>query len=137
MNRTRTPVGRWAVGAVLVALGLTGCGGHDEDAKQAAEDFYGAVAASDGAAACRLLAPSTVTELEQTAGMPCEQAILEEGIPDAQDARDVEVYGTAAIVRYGAETAFLGKFGDGWRIVAAACAPLVGDEPHDCRVTGG
>lgn len=101
-----------------------------------AEDFYAALARGDGAAACELLAPATRDELEQSAGKPCATAVLEEDVPRAGKARDVDVYGSAGEVELDGDTAFLGEFRDGWRITAVGCTPQP-PEPYDCQVAGG
>ncbi|WP_203045049.1 hypothetical protein [Pimelobacter simplex] len=52
------------------------------------------------------------------------------------DEIETEVYATAAQVRTGTDTVFLGRFDDGWRVVAAGCAAS-GDAPYECAVEGG
>lgn len=122
---------------VAAAAVLAGCGSSQDGAvEEAAGEFYAAVAARDGARACALLAPSTRSELEQSAEKPCTSAILEEQLPAPSSPRAVEVFGTAGEVRYDGEVAFLGEFPDGWRIVAAGCTPQ-GPQPYDCLVAGG
>src|SRR3954447_8772082 len=89
-----------ALGAVLPLL-LTGCGGaQDDPARAAAERFYSALDADDGARACRTLAPRTRDEVEQSAGKPCAEALLEEDLPDPGAPGDVRVFGTGAQVRW-------------------------------------
>lgn len=104
--------------------------------QQVAEDFYAAVSRGDGAAACELLAPATRDELEQSAGRPCAVAVLEEDVPRAGQARDVNVYGAAGEVELEGDTAFLGEFPDGWRVTAVGCTARP-PEPYDCQVAGG
>ena len=121
----------------VLALGLSACGDdRNRPVEDVARSFYAAVASDDGPAACELLAPATRDELEQASGKPCAEAILEEDVPEVGDAQEVQVYGTAGQVTYGADTAFLGKFGGGWRVVAVACTAR-GPRPHDCDVAGG
>ena len=116
---------------------VTGCGSSQVgDVEQAAAAFYDAVGAQDGKAVCQLLAPRTREELEQSAQQPCEQAVLDQDIP-AAGAGDVRVFGTMAQVRSGAESAFLTRFSDGWRIWAAACTPGGPGGTYDCAVSGG
>lgn len=118
----------------MLGTGLAGCGGDRNGPVEAvATEFYTAVADRDGAAACRLLAPATREELEQSAGMPCDRAILEEDLPEPGEVLEVHVYGTAGEVRLGSDTAFLAKFSDGWRVVAAACTART-PQPYDCEV---
>lgn len=123
---------------VLLALGLTACGDdRDRPVEDVATSFYAALARGDGKAACRLLAPATRDELQQSAGKTCTEAILEEGVPEVTDPLDVQVYGTAGEVRFGTDTAFLAKFRSGWLVSAVACTPRTGDQPYDCKVAGG
>lgn len=131
---------RYAAAAALgLVVGTTaGCSGVGEDrAEQAAADFYAALAESDGPAACELLAPATRTGLEQSSGSPCEEAILEEGLPAASQATRVAVYETAARVDSDADTAFLAEFPEGWKVVAAGCTPQAPEHPYDCVLTKG
>ncbi len=126
-------------GVVLGALLLltAGCGGErDATVEQVAEDFYAAVAREDGAAACELLAPATRDELERSSGKPCSTAVLEEDVPQAGEARDVNVYGAAGEVELERDTAFLGEFPEGWRVTAVSCTARP-SEPYDCQVAGG
>jgi hypothetical protein len=120
--------------------GLTGCGAPQTSAVQGvADSFVAAVSASDGAAACRLLAPRTKSELEQTAGEPCAKALLAEDVPRRranQPAGAVEVYGTAAWVRTSSDTIFLARFQGGWKVSAAGCSPTTA-RMYDCVVKGG
>jgi hypothetical protein len=94
------------------------------------------VADGDGDAACALLAPATRSELEQSAGKPCPDALIEEHLPQVDEPVAVDVFGTAGEVRYDAEAAFLARYDDGWRVVAAGCTPQP-PHPYDCKVTGG
>lgn len=101
-----------------------------------ADRFATAVDQRDGAAACALLAPSTRTELEQSAGRRCARALLEELTGTGGDRSAVDVYGTMARVRQGEDTLFLTRMQDGWHVLAAGCTP----RPHamyDCVVKGG
>jgi hypothetical protein len=116
-------------------LALTGCGSSQDDAVDtAAGAFYEAVATGDGDGACAVLAPVTLAELEQSSGRPCPEAVLSEEIPDVAAPEGIEVFGTMAQVRYDGEVAFLTRFEDGWRIVAAACTPA--RSRYDCSVQG-
>jgi hypothetical protein len=125
------------IAALLAAVLLTaGCGdGRTDAVGQVASDFYAAVKAGDGVAACALLAPATRHEVEQSGGAPCEKALLEEDIPDADGPVAVDVYGRQAQVRFGGDTAFLADMPDGWKVVAVACAAR-GEQPYDCQVKG-
>lgn len=117
---------------------LSGCSGsQDRAAATAAEEFYAAVGSGDGSAACELLAPRAREELEQSSGMPCDRAVLEEGLPADGSVGTTEVYGTMARVDYGADTVFLSEFDAGWRVVASGCTFVADALPYDCRVKAG
>ena len=74
---------RWlvAVVAALTVVGLGGCASSEQDrARTAADDFVNAVHDGDGGAACAMLAPATVEELEQSSGSACADAVLEDAV---------------------------------------------------------
>jgi hypothetical protein len=122
---------------VLVAacITLSGCASaQDEAIADATGAFYEAVAAGDGEHACAALAPASQSELEQSAGKPCAQAVLDEDVPEVADPQEIEVFGTMAQVRFAGETTFLTRFEDGWRVVAAACKPT--RTRYDCSIQG-
>ncbi|MCG5436268.1 hypothetical protein [Micromonospora foliorum] len=95
-----------------------------------------AVAEMDAAAACPLLAPDTLAELEQSADKPCAEAILAEDLPKPGSVSASEVYGQRAQVRLSGDTVFLAVFPGGWRVVAAGCTAR-GEKPYDCVLQGG
>jgi hypothetical protein len=108
--------------AVLAAGLLAGCGsvGHREQAASTvALRLLSAVDAKDGTAACGVLAPNTIAELEQSAGKSCSQAILDEDLPQAGTVTRSRVYGQWAQVHLSDDTVFLAVFPAGWRVVAA------------------
>lgn len=122
---------------VAAALVLTACGSsRDADVADAATAFYAALADGDGAAACDLLAPETRSQLEQSAGQECAQAVLEEELPEPSGAPDVAAFDTNGQARFAGETAFLSRFSDGWKVVAAGCTPR-DPRPYDCTLSGG
>jgi hypothetical protein len=127
-------------GAAVVLAGvvfsMTGCSTAAGAPETVADDFYTALAASDWSGACALLAPQTRSELEQSAGTPCAEALAGEDLPDPGALGSSSRYGTMAQTRFSADTVFLGRFGDRWKVVAAGCAPVPG-RPYDCRVEGG
>jgi hypothetical protein len=91
--------------SAAVALLIGGCAASSEpEASRAAEDFYAAFTDRDGAAACSLLSPETRLEVAESAGAPCESAVLEEELPQAGDPSDVRVYGDRALVQFTADT---------------------------------
>jgi hypothetical protein len=127
---------RWrrlgAAGAA--ALLLPGCGGaQDEPATSAARGLLEAAHGGDGVGACELLAPAARSELEQQAGAPCEQAVLDEDLGDGSGEVTADVFDTMAQVRVGEETVFLSRYDGRWLVVAAACT-AVPDRPYDCGI---
>jgi hypothetical protein len=128
--------GAAAAAAVVLAVVVSGCGSSQDDpAELAARDFYAAVRAGDGAAACELLAPQTRHELAQSSAKPCAVALLSEDLPTVGRPDDVRAYGTMAEVRYDTDTVFVTRFRYGWRVMAAACTPTPAG-PYDCEIKG-
>ncbi|MFI5695870.1 hypothetical protein ACIA58_28720 [Kribbella sp. NPDC051586] len=120
----------------MVVVAATSCGSRLPAASAgAAERFYHAIELHDGAAACELLAPQTVHEVEQSEQAKCASAILDEDIPAGGAVVEARQYGTEAQARTGRDTAFLAEFDDGWKVVAAACTEQ-GQLPYDCKVKG-
>lgn len=125
-----------AAASLVILISLSGCSsGNDADATRAAERLHAGLRAGNGAAACDALSDEVQQELTESHGS-CETAVIESGIPDTGQVVDVDVYGTAAQVRYDADVVFLGEFPDGWKVTAAGCAPQA-DAPYDCKVKGG
>lgn len=127
--------------AVAVAI-LAGCAGPDATGPaRVVDDFARAVAAGDGDAACDLLLPDAASALEESAGEPCPQAVVEptgpftETIadPDRSDVEEVHVAGRQAQVVTASDTYFLARSGEGWVLTAAACRPRP-ERPYDCGV---
>jgi hypothetical protein len=118
-----------------VLLPLAGCGLADREnaASAVAERFGAAVRDRDGAAGCRLLAPSTRSEVEKSGSAPCPESLVEEDLPAVGEVVRVEVYGDNAQVRGDSDTVFLTYAGDGWLVVAAGCTRQPG-QPYDCTV---
>lgn len=128
---------RLAIRVAALLVLATGCGsGHEDAVRQIGLDYGEAVAQQDWAAACELLAPSTRSELEQSSGKSCAEALPEEQPPAVRDDADVHVYGTQAQLDFPGETLFLSQYDGRWRIVAAVCTPRP-ERPYDCVVTGG
>ena len=130
---------RMAAVLLLAAAALAGCapaGGRSAAAGDVATRLLTAVQGKDGAAACALLAPDTASEVEQSGGKPCAEAIIDEDLPGPGAVTGTAVYGQWAQVRIGTDTVFLAAFRGGWRVVAAGCQAR-GDRPYDCEVQGG
>jgi hypothetical protein len=125
--------------AALGAFALAGCGGpggREDAAAAVAVRLLEAVDGDDGAAACDVLAPQTLADLEKSADQPCADAVLDEDLPAPGRVTNTNVYGQWAQVRLDDDTVFLAVFRDGWRVVAAGCQPQ-GDRPYDCALQGG
>jgi len=132
------PTGSLAVLAILAVLALAGCGGpggREDAAAAVAVRLLEAVNQRDGAAACALLAPETLADLEKSADQPCDEAVLDEDLPAPGQVTNTNVYGQWAQVRLDDDTVFLAVFRGGWRVVAAGCQPR-GDRPYDCTLQG-
>ncbi|TQL68933.1 hypothetical protein FB381_2834 [Nocardioides albertanoniae] len=130
---------KWSAAALVLLLpvALTGCDqGQDAAVRESAEAFGQAVSAQDWARACQLLAPETRSEVESAAKSPCESALAEEDLSAPGLSGRAEVFGTTAQVRYRGGALFLTRFADGWRVLAADCAPQA-PKPYDCTVHGG
>lgn len=130
---------RAGAAATLLLLGsVSACSGPDEATATAlTTQFYAAVGAGNGAAACDLLAPRTKSDLEQSAKTSCDKAILDEDIPAVGRPIGTEQFGTTAQVDFGNEKTFLARFQGGWKVMAAGCKPQKPDQPYDCQVSGG
>ncbi|WP_330348858.1 hypothetical protein [Streptomyces sp. NBC_00582] len=126
--------------AVVLAAGLAGgCGTlreREDQVRDAAALFEDALAAGAYDHGCAVLAPPTVAELEQSAEAPCAQALGEESLPRGGAVRRTDVYGNQARAVLSGDTLFLSRFGGGWKVVAAGCAPRP-PEPYQCQVKGG
>ena len=119
-------------------LALAGCGSvsdREHGAGEAAQRLLEAADAGDGDAACAILAPETVAELEESAGEPCADAVQEAGLPKPAEVESTEVYGQWAKVVLADDTVFAAMFPGGWRVVAAGCRPR-GERPYDCSIQG-
>lgn len=124
---------------VLALATLGGCGGtgaRDADASEASEFFERQLVAGHIGAACRALAPSTRSELEESEHKTCSEALAAEQLPEGGTVRNVDVYGRQALVQLEGDTLFLSQFAEGWKVVAAGCRPEPG-KPYQCTVKGG
>jgi hypothetical protein len=127
--------------ALLAAAALTGCGsGQDAAVEAAARSFDAALRGGEPGRACAALAPSTRTELEDTTGQECAQALADRGLVALERVGSVQRYGRQAAVEvHGpadeADTWFLSRFDGRWLVVAASCRPCP-ELPYDCDVEG-
>ncbi|MEU8138285.1 hypothetical protein [Streptodolium elevatio] len=126
--------------AVAVSLAaVCGCSTPSErrDAATAAARHYAqAVRAGDWAMACAALAPTSREELEQAGKSSCPDALGQEELPDAGEARHTDVHGNQARVVFAQDTVFLARFPSGWKVTAAGCHEQAGDEPYQCEIKG-
>jgi len=130
-----------AVLAVLVTVGVAGCGSsQDQRVAATAGAFAEAVTGRDAAEACALLAPRTKAELEQATGTACEDSLLGEvlalrALLPGSAVGDVLVFGAAGRASIGRDVVFLARFRGGWKIAAAECT-ATGGGVYDCGVKG-
>jgi hypothetical protein len=121
--------------AALVVV-TSGCGSmgsaENANASHAALAFDGSLDTPEQA--CAMLAPGTLTELEDTSG-PCDRSLPHEHLPVGTRVADVDVYGKDAMVRLDRDVVFLARFDSGWKVTAAGCTPVQG-RPFDCTLKG-
>jgi hypothetical protein len=125
------------VGAGVIAM-LGGCASTSPDAHDARDRaiaFHRALDSGDDQAACELLAPQTLSELEDEADTACPAALASLDLAAGGDAIRAAAYGLAAQVVLSGDTVFLTHAPSGWLITAAGCAP-VPKHPYDCQVKG-
>ncbi|WP_063607365.1 hypothetical protein [Streptomyces katrae] len=134
-----TRAARAALCAGAVGSLLAGCGASAarvDGARAAGERFERALASGNHEAACRLVAPETLAQLEQDEGKACAEALGTEQLPTAGAVRQTEVYGRQAQLSLEGDTLFLSQFSGGWKVVAAGCTPQ-GEQPYQCVLKGG
>jgi hypothetical protein len=112
-----------------VAVG--GCASLEEPEVERVAGEFGRPGA-DAAQRCALLAPAAVLALEHDEQAPCAEALGQLELPGGEVVSS-EVWGGNAQVRLTGDTLFLTSTGQGWRVVAAGCAPQ-GEAPYLCRV---
>jgi hypothetical protein len=132
MIQRRARVVAVAVGALGIAA-TAGCAAAAQPAVAAvAGQFGSAVSRHDGAAACSMLTDDARHDTESF-GRDCPAQLAT--LPDPGPVQQVEVWGDTAQVHLAADTLFLLRFPDGWRISGAGCTPE-GDAPYRCEVQG-
>ncbi|MEV4873319.1 hypothetical protein [Streptomyces syringium] len=133
--------GRWfgVVIAVVAVCAASGCGTVSErrdGATAATALFEKALGSRQYAKVCAVLAPATREELAQSARATCEEAMGQEEVPAGGPVRHVDVYGNQARAVLAADTLFLSRFPDGWKVTAAGCEERP-DKPYQCEIKGG
>ncbi len=125
--------------AVVLLLLVGGCGAGDvrrHEVEDVSATFHRSYTDKDAAAACAVLAPPTKSALEESAGKPCDTALLSEELPAVGSPERVEVFGTSAQIRYAGETTVLARYQGGWKVIAAGCSYRP-HQPYDCTISGG
>jgi hypothetical protein len=128
-------ISRWgwvAAAAVLCSCAACGTAADGDTAATTATRFLGAVARGDDGGACAELAPRTRQGLTSD-GTACASALAELDLPSGEDVRATAVWSDRAQVRTADDVLFLVWLPDGWRVVAAGCAPRP-DETYECRL---
>lgn len=138
LQRQMIPTAVLLGAALISALTMSGCALTPPDgdaAARVAQQFHDAVATGGGAAACAVLAPNTVEELESD-GTPCAQAVLDEELPPAAAVIETQAFGRQSQVRLAGDVVFLTLSGDDWLVTAAGCTPQDA-KPFRCLIKGG
>lgn len=120
--------------ALVVATGGCGSMGSAENANASHAALAFDESLDTPAQACAMLAPGTLTELEDTFGR-CDRSLPREHLPVGSRVVGVDVYGKDAIVRLDHDVVFLARFDSGWKVTAAGCTP-VQSRPYDCILKG-
>jgi hypothetical protein len=120
----------------VLALVTSGCGhlGSAENATASKAALAFDQSLDTPARACAMLAPGTLTELEEAFGK-CDDSLPRQHLPAGTSVVDVDVYGKDAIVRLDHDVVFLARFDDGWRVTAAGCTPQP-NRPFHCILKG-
>lgn len=109
--------------AAAVAAGA-GCGQSSsrEQVREVATRFAAAVAAGDGAAACRQLAPAAAAALERQERRDCPAALAALRLQAPGPVAAVRLFVTSGQVVFdGGDSAFLDRGPEGWRLSAIGC----------------
>lgn len=133
------PLAAALIAAAALSGVATGCGATQRapDAAAVAERFHSALGEQDGEAACSDMSEATASKLEQQAGVPCEEAVLELELPQGGTAAKTSVYvTTASVLLAEGGTTFLDEGPDGWKVSASGCEPTAPDLPYDCLLEG-
>lgn len=134
MRTEEVLVGRAVALGVAAALLIAGCGQSTAPVERVVDRFERALAAGDGAGACRELTLPVRKALTDQEHEPCARAILMLGLP--RHARgQTSVYLTSAFARTRTGGAiFLDRARRGWLVSAAGCTPTGPGLPYDCSL---
>ena len=120
-----------SAGLGCAVLAMAGCASAAQsDVTRAAAAFENP--SGDPQTRCGLLAPATLTSVEQSS--PCADRIAHLPLQGGA-VHSVQVWGGDAQVKLGGDTVFLTRTTTGWKVTAALCQPR-GDAPYDCQVDG-
>jgi hypothetical protein len=115
------------IAGVVLAVALAGCGGKsdEQEVRDTANGFVGAVHAGDGKKACSLLTEESKPIYSQLGDIPCEQGVIQAAIPAGVKIYRVRITGDRATVglrNRGGELRqlTLKRRGGGWRVDVTA-----------------
>jgi hypothetical protein len=132
MSEWKPPRATALLAGVGVLAGAAGCGkGADEAAVRRATDAFFAAAAHQDGRACADLAPQAAKSLESS-DSSCADEIAKLKLKGGT-IRAVHVWGHRAQVELTADTVFLSRMPEGWKVAAAGCHPQA-KGPYDCDV---
>jgi hypothetical protein len=120
---------------LLLASGCAGLNPGTTEAAAAAQQFHQLLDAGNGAAACGLLAPGTLEEIENGAPGSCAHKLPRLGLDPASGVLESQAFGREAQVRLGGDTVFLTRSGGRWVVTAAGCTSR-NERPYLCDVKG-
>ncbi|MFD1212413.1 hypothetical protein ACFQ36_10230 [Arthrobacter sp. GCM10027362] len=124
-----------AAGVLLLAAGCAGLNPGSDEAAATARQFHRLLDAGDGAAACGLLAPGTMEEIENGSPGTCARKLSGLGLAKASKVLASKAFGREAQVKLDGDTLFLTRSGDRWLVTAAGCTSR-GERPYRCQVRG-
>lgn len=127
------------VAGLVAAAALSACSSPEADAAAVAANRFVAFSSRAPEQACKLLAPETKRELEDSSKSPCAKALPDEKLPKPAAVTGVDVAGDSARVTTADQTLFLARFDFGWKVTAAGCKRQSSDDsrPYACPVKGG
>lgn len=121
-----------AVPILVAGTLLAGCAHPAGSGVRAAvREFFAAVAADDGDAACADLAPQAAKALE-SADSTCADEIVKLGLTGGSYV-SAQVWGDRAEAKLSQDTVFLARYPGGWKLTGAGCEAQP-KGPYDCDV---